>query len=53
MSGVYVRHRPGLAAAIGVGVRDIVLGLGGSATTDGGTGLLTRARRTLPRRAGS
>ncbi len=30
-----------LAAAIGLGVRDIVLGLGGSATTDGGTGLLT------------
>jgi glycerate 2-kinase len=30
-----------LAAAIGLGVRDIVLGLGGSATTDGGAGLLT------------
>lgn len=30
-----------LAAAIGLGVRDVVLGLGGSATTDGGTGLLT------------
>ena len=30
-----------LAAAIGLGVRDIVLGVGGSATTDGGTGLLT------------
>lgn len=29
-----------LAAAIGLGVRDIVLGLGGSATTDGGSGLL-------------
>jgi len=30
-----------LAAAVGLGVRDIVLGLGGSATTDGGAGLLT------------
>ena len=30
-----------LAAAIGLGARDIVLGLGGSATTDGGSGLLT------------
>ncbi|MEX2548226.1 MAG: glycerate kinase [Chloroflexota bacterium] len=30
-----------LAAAIGLGVRRIVLGLGGSATTDGGSGLLT------------
>jgi glycerate kinase len=30
-----------LAAAIGLGVREIVLGLGGSATTDGGAGLLT------------
>ncbi len=30
-----------IAAAIGLGVRDLVLGLGGSATTDGGTGLLT------------
>ena len=30
-----------LAAAIGLGCRDIVLGLGGSATTDGGVGLLT------------
>jgi glycerate 2-kinase len=30
-----------LAAAIGLGVRKIVLGLGGSATTDGGSGLLT------------
>lgn len=30
-----------LAAAIGLGVRDVVLGLGGSATTDGGAGLLT------------
>ena len=39
-----------LAAAIGLGVRDIVLGLGGSATTDGGAGLLVRARRALPRR---
>ena len=29
-----------LAAAIGLGVREIVLGLGGSATTDGGSGLL-------------
>jgi glycerate kinase len=29
-----------LAAAIGLGCRRIVLGLGGSATTDGGTGLL-------------
>jgi len=29
-----------LAAAIGLGCRDIVLGLGGSATTDGGSGLL-------------
>jgi len=29
-----------LAAAIGLGVRHIVLGVGGSATTDGGTGLL-------------
>jgi glycerate kinase len=29
-----------LAAAIGLGARDIVLGLGGSATTDGGSGLL-------------
>ncbi len=29
-----------LAAAIGLGVRHIVLGLGGSATTDGGSGLL-------------
>lgn len=30
-----------LAAAVGLGVRRIVLGLGGSATTDGGAGLLT------------
>jgi glycerate kinase len=30
-----------VAAAIGLGCRDIVLGLGGSATTDGGAGLLT------------
>jgi glycerate kinase len=30
-----------LATAIGLGVRDVVLGLGGSATTDGGSGLLT------------
>lgn len=30
-----------LATAIGLGVRDIVLGLGGSSTTDGGSGLLT------------
>ncbi len=30
-----------LAAAIGLGCTDVVLGLGGSATTDGGTGLLT------------
>ena len=29
-----------VAAAIGLGVRTIVLGLGGSATTDGGSGLL-------------
>lgn len=29
-----------LAAAIGLGVREVVLGLGGSATTDGGSGLL-------------
>jgi glycerate kinase len=30
-----------LAAAVGLGVRDVVIGLGGSATTDGGTGLLS------------
>lgn len=30
-----------LAAAIGLGCTEVVLGLGGSATTDGGTGLLT------------
>ena len=30
-----------LAAAVGLGARHIVLGLGGSATTDGGAGLLT------------
>jgi glycerate kinase len=29
-----------LAAAIGLGIREVVLGLGGSATTDGGSGLL-------------
>lgn len=29
-----------LATAIGLGVRDVVLGVGGSATTDGGSGLL-------------
>lgn len=29
-----------LAAAIGLGCRDVVVGLGGSATTDGGTGIL-------------
>jgi glycerate 2-kinase len=29
-----------LAAAVGLGVRDVVLGIGGSATTDGGSGLL-------------
>ena len=29
-----------LAAAVGLGVRQVVLGLGGSATTDGGAGLL-------------
>jgi glycerate kinase len=37
------RSGPGLivAAAIGLGVREVVLGLGGSATNDGGSGLLT------------
>lgn len=30
-----------LAAAIGLGAREVVIGLGGSATTDGGTGMLT------------
>jgi glycerate 2-kinase len=30
-----------LAAAIGLGARDVVLGVGGSASTDGGAGLLT------------
>jgi glycerate 2-kinase len=30
-----------LAAAIGLGVREVVIGLGGSATTDGGGGMLT------------
>lgn len=30
-----------LAAAVGLGVREIVLGVGGSATTDGGAGLLS------------
>ena len=30
-----------LAAAVGLGVREVVLGLGGSATNDGGSGLLT------------
>ena len=30
-----------VAAAVGLGVRRLVLGLGGSATTDGGAGLLT------------
>jgi glycerate kinase len=30
-----------VAAAIGLGVRELVLGLGGSATTDGGAGLLS------------
>jgi glycerate kinase len=30
-----------VAAAVGLGCRDVVLGLGGSATTDGGSGLLT------------
>jgi glycerate 2-kinase len=30
-----------LAAAIGLGVRNVVMGLGGSATTDGGGGMLT------------
>ena len=30
-----------LATAIGLGCRDVVLGVGGSATTDGGAGLLT------------
>ena len=30
-----------LAAAVGLGCRHVVIGLGGSATTDGGTGLLT------------
>ena len=30
-----------VAAAIGLGVRSVVIGLGGSATTDGGSGLLT------------
>jgi glycerate kinase len=30
-----------VAAAIGLGVREVVLGLGGSATNDGGSGLLT------------
>ncbi len=29
-----------LAAAIGLGVREVILGVGGSATTDGGSGLL-------------
>ena len=29
-----------LAAAIGLGCREIVIGFGGSATTDGGAGLL-------------
>lgn len=30
-----------LASAVGLGVRRVVIGLGGSATTDGGSGLLT------------
>jgi glycerate kinase len=30
-----------LAAAVGLGVREVILGLGGSATTDGGSGLLS------------
>jgi glycerate kinase len=30
-----------LAAAIGLGVREVLLGVGGSATTDGGSGILT------------
>jgi glycerate kinase len=50
-----------VAAAIGLGVREVVLGLGGSATTDGGSGLLTAlgARfldddgRELPRGGGA
>lgn len=40
-----------IAAAIGLGVRRIVLGLGGSATTDGGSGLLVAlGARFLDRR---
>ncbi len=40
-----------LAAAIGLGVRRVVLGLGGSATTDGGAGLLSALGVRLLRRA--
>jgi glycerate kinase len=45
-----------LSAAVGLGVRDVVLGVGGSATTDGGSGILAalgarfldRSGRDLP-----
>lgn len=42
-----------LAAAIGLGCRDIVLGLGGSATTDGGAGLLVALGARLLDAAGA
>jgi glycerate kinase len=41
-----------LAAAIGLGCTDVVLGLGGSATTDGGAGLLVALGVRLLDRAG-
>lgn len=42
-----------MAAAIGLGCRDIVLGLGGSATTDGGSGLLVALGARLLDAAGA
>lgn len=42
-----------LAAAIGLGVREVVMGLGGSATTDGGSGMLTALGARLLDEAGS
>jgi len=50
-----------LASAIGLGVREVVIGLGGSATTDGGAGMLSAlgarllddAGRELPAGGGS
>ena len=48
------RHEPGtgdvLRAVLDAGIRDIALGIGGSATTDGGAGLLRALGAAVERR---